>query len=53
MDEEIGMKKILKWAALAALIALPVIVLFRKCKEQESETNMDDESNIFARELEE
>ncbi|MDI6765779.1 MAG: hypothetical protein QME52_03020 [Bacteroidota bacterium] len=53
MDEEKGINKILKWAGIAALIALPVLVLLRKRKVQESETNWDDESNIFAAELEE
>ena len=51
MDED--MKKILKWAGIVALIALPVIVILKKRIAQQSEKSWDDEPNIFASELEE
>lgn len=53
MDEGTGLKKILKWAGLLAIIALPVIVLLKKRKNCSSDVPEDDESNIFTAELEE
>jgi hypothetical protein len=53
MDEDKGLKKILKWAGLAALIAVPLIVILKKRKESLADNSLDDESNIFAADLEE
>jgi len=53
MDEDKGLMKILKWAGLAALIAVPLIVFLKKRKDSISDDSPDDESNIFAAELEE
>lgn len=49
-------KKILKWAGIVALIAVPVYLVLRKKKEEAPETPStyeEDDSNIFAAELEE
>ena len=53
MDEGTGLKKILKWAGIVTIIALPVIVLLKKRKNCSSDVPEDDESNIFTAELEE
>lgn len=54
MDENFNLKKLLKWAGIVALIALPVVVLLKKQKERRpDDRSRNDESNIFAAELEE
>jgi len=53
MDEDKGLKKIFKWAGLAALIAIPIMVILKKQKNSQRKDSLDDESNIFATELEE
>jgi len=53
MDEDKGLMKILKWAGLAALIAVPLIVFLKNRKDSASDNSSEDESNIFASELEE
>ncbi|HZY09872.1 MAG TPA: hypothetical protein VFF29_01845 [Bacteroidota bacterium] len=45
--------KILKWASIAALIAFPFVLFLRRRRVGQSTTIIDDESNIFASELEE
>jgi LPXTG-motif cell wall-anchored protein len=47
------LKTLLTWAGIAALVAIPVVVLLKKRKEEPAEGMMDDDSNIFAAELEE
>jgi LPXTG-motif cell wall-anchored protein len=47
------LKTLLTWAGIAALVAIPVMVLMRKRKEDPEEGMMEDDSNIFASELEE
>ena len=53
MEEDNGLKNILKWAGIIALIAVPVFLVLRKSRMQERESFADDDSNIFASELEE
>ena len=49
-DEE-GLMDLLKWAGLIALIAVPVYMMIKMKKEQLSDSFLDDDSNIFAAEL--
>jgi len=53
MEEDKGLMKIFKWAGLAALIAVPVIVFLKTRKDSAGDNSPRDESNIFASELEE
>ena len=53
MEEEKNLKKVLKWAGIAALIAVPVIVLLKKKRNQHPDYDREDDSNIFASELDE
>ena len=53
MEEDSGLNNILKWAGIMALIAVPVFLVLRKYRSQERESYADDDSNIFASELEE
>ncbi|HUL42720.1 MAG TPA: hypothetical protein VLY03_00015 [Bacteroidota bacterium] len=53
MEDENKLKLFLKWAGLAALVAIPVMVILKKRKEQDSRLPDDDDSDIFASELEE
>ena len=53
MDEEKNLKKILKWAGILALIAVPVYLVLKKRKSEDKDSYTDDDSNIFAAELEE
>jgi hypothetical protein len=53
MEEDNGLKNILKWAGIIALIAVPVFLVLRKFRLQEQDSYADDDSNIFASELEE
>ena len=46
-----GVTKVLKWAGIVALVALPVVLFLKKKKTQEQESSPDDDSNIFASEL--
>ncbi len=54
-SEEDGGMKILKWLGVAALVALPIAVLFSKAKKQEAQTpdTSDDSEDIFLSELRE
>ena len=45
--------KLLKWAGVVALVALPVMIFFKKRKALENGPAWDDDQNIFAQELEE
>ena len=45
------MNKVLKWAGIVALIALPVIFLMKKKPAEAHGTSEKDDSNIFAEEL--
>ncbi|MBI1808054.1 MAG: hypothetical protein HYR76_13525 [Ignavibacteria bacterium] len=48
------MKKFLTWAGIVTLVALPVVVLLkRRNKQRSDDRSVDDDSNIFAAELEE
>ena len=51
MNEEKGLKKILKWAGIVALIGLPVFVILKNKKNHQSDAVPDD-TNIFSSELE-
>lgn len=51
-EEEQGLVKVLKWAGIIALIAVPVYMVFKKKSKQSTETMYEDEANIFASELE-
>ena len=53
MEDENKLKLFLKWAGLAALVAIPVMVFLKKRKEQDGKVVDDDDSDIFASELEE
>lgn len=53
MDEEKSLKKIITWAGVLALLAIPVYLAFKKRKSSEEEAYADDDSSIFAAELEE
>ncbi|HEV8537858.1 MAG TPA: hypothetical protein VGR15_02945 [Bacteroidota bacterium] len=53
MDTEENLKKILTWAGILALLAFPVYLAFRIRKSREDARYPDEESNIFAAELEE
>lgn len=52
MDEEKGLIRVLKWAGIIALIAVPVFMVLKKKRPDLDAVDMDD-SNIFAAELEE
>jgi hypothetical protein len=54
MDDEKKLPKIVKWAGIVALIAIPVVVLLKARKANRgSESTENEDSNIFANELEE
>ena len=54
MDDSKGVLKLLKWMGVVAIIALPLAFFLKKRKpEPPSYTLPDDDSNIFASELEE
>jgi len=44
--------KVLKWAGIIALVAVPVVLFLKKRKAQETQEPSDDDTNIFASELE-
>lgn len=47
------LRTLLTWAGIAALVAIPVVVLMKKRKEEPAEGIAEDDANIFAAELEE
>jgi uncharacterized membrane protein YjfL (UPF0719 family) len=51
MDDKDSIRKILKWAGIVALVALPVYLIVKKGKSQKDSQQADDESNIFSSEL--
>lgn len=54
MDKNKGVLKFLKWVGIVALVALPLAIFFKKRKPETSSNSFPDEdSNIFASELEE
>ena len=53
MENDKGFLKILTWAGIIALVALPVFMVIKKRKSQEADSTFNDNSNIFATELEE
>ena len=53
MDDERTVLKFLKWVGVVALVSLPLVVLLRNRKSQNTETFKEDESDIFASELRE
>jgi predicted transcriptional regulator len=52
INEDKEIVKILKWAGIVALIAVPVIVFFKNKKDKQSSNNIEDESNIYSTEFE-
>ena len=54
MDDDKGVLKFLKWVGIVAIVALPLAIFIKKRKPDTSRpTLQDDDSNIFASELEE
>ena len=53
MAEEKGLIRVLKWAGIIALIAVPVFMVLQKKKRHNPDVMSGDDSNIFAAELEE
>ena len=53
IDEDKGLIKVLKWAGILALIAVPVFMVLKKKQQQNTDATDGDDSNIFAAELEE
>lgn len=53
MEDETDLKKFLKWAGILALIAVPVYFILKRRKSNDEDSYTDDDSNIFAAELEE
>ena len=54
MDENKGILKFLKWLGVVAIVALPLAIFLKKRKNEASSHPLpDDDSNIFASELEE
>jgi len=53
MEKESNVMKFLKWAGLVALVSLPLVVFLKKRKPEISDPAGEDDSNIFASELEE
>jgi uncharacterized membrane protein YjfL (UPF0719 family) len=49
--EEEGLVKVLKWAGILALVAVPVYMIVKKVTERRAESMDDDEANIFASEF--
>jgi hypothetical protein len=49
--EEEGLVKVLKWAGILALVAVPVYMIVKKVTERRAASMDDDESNIFASEF--
>ena len=52
-NDEKGLVKVLKWAGIIALLAVPVYMVLKKKNNEGSDSVMDDEADIFASELEE
>ena len=52
-NEEKSVFKILKWAGIIALVAVPVIMILKKRRSENTYEAVEDDSNIFAAELEE
>ena len=52
-NEDEGLVRVLKWAGILALIAVPVYMVLKKQSEKRSDIMYEDEANIFASELEE
>jgi len=50
MEEKNNTKEILKWIALGTLIALPVVLFFKRLKERQEEAMLEDEADIYAEE---
>jgi hypothetical protein len=54
MEDEKRLPRIVKWAGIVALIAIPVVVLLKSRKsDRRNESSEAEDSNIFAGELEE
>ena len=53
MDDEKKLGKIFKWVSIVALLALPIVVFVKKQKTEPHDRTPDEESDIFAAELEE
>ena len=50
MDNDDILKKIFKIIGIAALVAIPVLFICKKCQSQD-ENYSDDDTNIFSEEL--
>ncbi len=48
MDDRSKIKNILKWAGIAALVALPVYLIIKKKKAERDKTDSSDESKIYS-----
>jgi hypothetical protein len=53
MEEDRGILRVLKWAGVIALIAVPVYLVLKNRRPEDAVNADDDDSNIFAAELEE
>ena len=51
MNDDMNLKKVLKWAGIAALVAVPLYFFLKKRKSREDESIKGDDSNIFAADL--
>ena len=52
MEESNGLKKVLKWAGIAALVAIPFLIFIKKRRGEDQTSQTDEESSIFDTELE-
>lgn len=51
MDNDDFLKKMLKIVGIAALVAIPIFFICKKCQLQDDNYEDDDNSNIFSEEL--
>jgi len=51
MEEDKKLIKLLKWAGIAALVAVPVFLLLKSRKAENGEATIEDEADIFSSEL--
>ena len=51
MEDNKILKNALKWAGIAALFAIPFVLILRRWKVQEEGVVVDEDSNIFLDEL--
>ena len=51
MEEDKKLMKFLKWAGIAALVAVPVFLLLKSRKSENGKATVEDEADIFSSEL--